>query len=121
MHPQSPPIVTRRSAQQAKIQTRAMVKSKSTAGGSTAATAAGMIGSGNSSSSCVGGGSGSGIGSGNGGPAGDQRKAGKPSAALLEAKRRARNMLKNQGNAMTVQETVTDIFQNVSFKSKLSL
>lgn len=39
----------------------------------------------------------------------------KPSQALLEAKRRARSMLKSQSNGShTMQETVTDIFQNVS-------
>jgi len=76
--------------------------SKSKAG-STAATAAGVIGS------SAGGGSG---GISGGINAADPRKANKPSAALLEAKRRARNMLKNQSNAM--QECVTDIFQNVS-------
>lgn len=39
----------------------------------------------------------------------------KPSPALLEAKRRARNMLKSQSNGShAMQETVTDIFQNVS-------
>lgn len=40
----------------------------------------------------------------------------KPSAALLEAKRRARNMLKSQtsGASAAMQESVIDIFQNVS-------
>ncbi|XP_070074297.1 histone deacetylase 6 isoform X4 [Drosophila takahashii] len=97
----SPPIVTRRSAQQAKIQTRAMASKSKGAAGATAATAAGVIG----------GGGGSSAGGGSGGiSAADPRKANKPSAALLEAKRRARNMLKNQSNVM--QECVTDIFQN---------
>ncbi|XP_017050819.1 histone deacetylase 6 isoform X3 [Drosophila ficusphila] len=105
----SPPIVTRRSAQQAKMQTRAMANKCKATG--TAATGAGVIGG----SGSAGGGSGSGgissSSSGGGGlNASDQRKANKPSAALLEAKRRARNMLKNQTNAM--QESVTDIFQN---------
>ncbi|KAH8420333.1 hypothetical protein KR009_009253, partial [Drosophila setifemur] len=70
--------------------------------------AAGVIGS-----AAGGGVSSSGVGSaGSGNSVGDQRKANKPSAALLEAKRRARNMLKNQSNAMPAQETITDIFQN---------
>lgn len=39
----------------------------------------------------------------------------KPSPALLEAKRRARNMLKSQSNGShAMEDTVTDIFQNVS-------
>ncbi|KAH8411362.1 hypothetical protein KR215_002614, partial [Drosophila sulfurigaster] len=36
----------------------------------------------------------------------------KPSPSLLEAKRRARNMLKSQTSNVAMQETVTDIFQN---------
>ncbi|XP_052850338.1 histone deacetylase 6 isoform X2 [Drosophila gunungcola] len=103
MFPQSPPIVTRRSAQQAKIQTRAMAN-KSKAG--TTVTAAGVIGG----SAITGTGSAISSGSGISSGTGDSRKANKPSASLLEAKRRARNMLKNQSNAM--QESVTDIFQN---------
>nr|ACN94122.1 histone deacetylase 6 isoform B [Drosophila melanogaster] len=94
---QSPPIVTRRSAQQAKIQTRAMA-SKSKTGTTGAATAAGGTGSSSGSISA-------------GFNAADPRKSNKPNAALLEAKRRARNnMLKNQGCGS--QESVTDIFQN---------
>ncbi|KAH8306583.1 hypothetical protein KR018_006132, partial [Drosophila ironensis] len=59
------------------------------------------------SSGAVGGGS-SGAGTGTG----DPRKAHKPSAALLEAKRRARNLLKNQNSNMAgQQEGVADIFQ----------
>ncbi|KAH8317540.1 hypothetical protein KR074_012496 [Drosophila pseudoananassae] len=75
-------------------------KTKSSTGGGTtsAATAAGVIGS------AAGGGGGPG--------SGDSRKSGKPSAALLEAKRRARNLMKSQNNAMSNQECVTDIFQN---------
>lgn len=74
--------------------------SKSKTGTTGAATAAG--GTGSSSGSISGGFN-----------AADPRKSNKPNAALLEAKRRARNnMLKNQGCGS--QESVTDIFQNVS-------
>ncbi|XP_030382425.1 histone deacetylase 6 isoform X2 [Scaptodrosophila lebanonensis] len=94
----SSPIVTRRGAQNAKIQTRAMVKSKSVATsgvvsimGATSAT-------------------GSSAGSGSHGSTGNESR--KPSAALLEAKRRAR-LLKHQNNCSNMNaDTVTDIFSN---------
>ncbi|XP_034471871.1 histone deacetylase 6 isoform X2 [Drosophila innubila] len=98
----SSPIVTRRGAQQAKIQTRAMVKSKlaptssASATSSSTSTSASMAATASSANS--------------GNAASGFRK---PNPALLEAKRRARNMLKSQTNgAAAVQESVTDIFQN---------
>ncbi|XP_023030911.1 histone deacetylase 6 isoform X2 [Drosophila willistoni] len=91
---QSSPIVTRRSAQQAKIQTRAMVKSTSTSTSAAAATSTAAAAGATLSNR-----------------SGEARK---PSAALLEAKRRARNQLKAQSNMSNIvmHETVTDIFQN---------
>ncbi|XP_033244999.1 histone deacetylase 6 isoform X3 [Drosophila miranda] len=86
----SSPIVTRRGAQQAKIQTRAMAMKSSS---NSTATAASSSSSGAIKSSSVG------------------AELPKRSETLLEAKRRARNMLKNQGNPPAMQETVTDIFQ----------
>ncbi|XP_017852625.1 histone deacetylase 6 isoform X2 [Drosophila busckii] len=86
----SSPIVTRRSAQQAKIQTRAMVKSKTSAIASSSATLA------SSTTTTTG-----------------ATTVTTASAALLEAKRRARNMLKAQkNNTIAIQDGVTDNFQN---------
>ncbi|KAL7745604.1 hypothetical protein ACLKA6_009826 [Drosophila palustris] len=100
----SSPIVTRRGAQQAKIQTRAMVKSKlaptssaSSSSSTSTSTSASLTAAASSANS---GNTGTGIR--------------KPNPALLEAKRRARSMLKSQANggAAAMQESVTDIFQN---------
>ncbi|XP_032295809.1 histone deacetylase 6 isoform X2 [Drosophila virilis] len=101
----SSPIVTRRGAQQAKIQTRAMVKSKSTSTSSSSATAAAAAAAA-AANAATGPNANSSNGAGSCGPR-------KPSPALQEAKRRARNMLKSQNNGTAAQlEPVIDIFQN---------
>ncbi|XP_034109218.1 histone deacetylase 6 isoform X2 [Drosophila albomicans] len=110
----SSPIVTRRGAQQAKIQTRAMVKSKlaptsssssSASASSTSSTAALAPASSIASSTASSSSSATSSMNANSGMR-------KPSPSLLEAKRRARNMLKSQTSNVAMQETVTDIFQN---------